>query len=182
MGLLRTTDITIASPDSAIYIGPQLSPVEMTFTAGAEFLQRRLRISALFDRKAGGVQQLEFQVTCSQSIATCPWTNRLTNTLQEQAYGIAQRVNNVNTGFWQKMDFIRWRELSASYDLGERIASRFLRAKGAHINVGLRNIKLWSDWKGVDPEGVQGTNGNTTSGQTTPGLPTFYTFRLNLTF
>jgi hypothetical protein len=46
----------------------------------------------------------------------------------------------------------------------------------------MRNITFWSDWQGVDPEGVQGTNGNTTSGQTTPGLPTFYTVRLNLTF
>jgi TonB-linked SusC/RagA family outer membrane protein len=182
MGLLRTTDITIASPDSAIYLGPQLSPVEMTFTAGVEFLQRRLRISTLFDRKAGGYQQLEFQITCSQSIATCPWTNRLTNTLQEQAWGIAQRVNGVSTGFWQKMDFIRWRELSASYDLGEPIAHRFLGARGARINLSMRNIMFWSDWAGVDPEGVQGTNGNTTSGQTTPGLPTFYTVRLNLSF
>jgi len=182
MGLLRTTDITIASPDSAIYLGPQLSPIEMTFTAGAEFFKRRLRISTLFDRKAGGYQLLEFQITCSQSIATCPWTNRLDNTLQEQAYGIAQRVNNVATGFWQEADFIRWRELSASYDLGERIASRILNAKGARINFAMRNIKLWSDWKGVDPEGVQGNNGNTTSGQTTPGLPTFYTVRLNLNF
>ena len=66
MGLLRTTDITIANPDSAIYLGPQLSPVEMTFTAGAESLRTSSADLRAVRSQGRRIQQLEFQVTCSQ--------------------------------------------------------------------------------------------------------------------
>jgi TonB-linked SusC/RagA family outer membrane protein len=57
-------------------------------------------------------------------------------------------------------DFVRFRELSVTWSLPSSIASRFAMS-GASISVGGRNLGLWTDYDGLDPE-VIGTIDNTT--------------------
>jgi hypothetical protein len=57
-------------------------------------------------------------------------------------------------------DFVRFRELSVTWSLPSALASRFAMA-GASISVGGRNLALWTDYDGLDPE-VIGTIDNTT--------------------
>ena len=48
-------------------------------------------------------------------------------------------------------DFVRWRELSLTYNASERIASVF-RARDAAITFGVRNLAIWTKYPGTDPE------------------------------
>ncbi|MGI8510764.1 MAG: SusC/RagA family TonB-linked outer membrane protein [Gemmatimonadaceae bacterium] len=49
-------------------------------------------------------------------------------------------------------DFLRWRELNVTYTPSPQLASRLFHSHDASITLGARNLKLWTKYKGVDPE------------------------------
>ena len=88
-------------------------------------------------------------------------------------------------GFFQPASFVRWRELSVGYNVPQRFAQRYMRAQTANINFAARNLHLWTDYRGLDPEidfqsGVS-ANGAPSEFQTI-GTPTAFVLRLNLGF
>ena len=86
------------------------------------------------------------------------------------------------SGFFEKGDFWRFREVSVSYSAAPDLANRFLRARNATISVAMRNIGiLWTKYTGVDPEAF-GTTGDAPSEFQAFGPPTYFSFRLNLTY
>ena len=54
-------------------------------------------------------------------------------------------------GFFQKGDFLRFREMSVAWRVPERFAA-LMRASTAQFVVTARNLAVWSDYRGVDPE------------------------------
>jgi TonB-linked SusC/RagA family outer membrane protein len=159
-GYLATTEVTVFGPDSTFFLGPSLAPVQQTLTAGAEAFGRRLRVQAMFDRRAGGyltnLQADGFLCIVGPPVRGCKGLNYLGATLEEQARAIALRFYNAPGAFTEPTDFIKLRELSASWRLGDRLASRLLGAQEARITVSGRNLKTWLDgWSGFDPEGTQ---------------------------
>jgi hypothetical protein len=48
-------------------------------------------------------------------------------------------------------DFVRWRELSLTYNASPSIAQR-VGARDMSITLAARNLKLWTGYMGVDPE------------------------------
>jgi hypothetical protein len=81
-------------------------------------------------------------------------------------------------------DFARWRELTLSYDLPESITRR-ARFERASIAVSGRNLALWTDYQGFEPEAMflgGSRGGNAAWEQTTmPQLRTWMV-TLNLGF
>lgn len=65
--------------------------------------------------------------------------------------GSSVAFSNVHDAYYEKADFVRLRELSATYFLPASIASR-LGASNASLTVGGRNLGLWTDYSGPDPE------------------------------
>jgi hypothetical protein len=83
-----------------------------------------------------------------------------------------------------KSDFARWREFTVSYDIPESIARRG-RADRASISLSGRNLALWTDYQGFEPEAMflgGSRGGNAAWEQTTmPQLRTWM-ITLNLGF
>jgi hypothetical protein len=83
-----------------------------------------------------------------------------------------------------KTDFARWRELTVSYDLPQSIVRRG-RVNNATISVSGRNLALWTDYMGFEPEAMflgGSRGGNAAWEQTTmPQLRTWLV-TLNLGF
>ena len=71
--------------------------------------------------------------------------------------------------------------MSATYIMPDDLAARFLRVKGASLNFAARNLAVWTDWTGVDPEQNYG-QGDTQQTLLTAGPPTYYSLRLALRF
>jgi hypothetical protein len=106
-------------------------------------------------------------------------------TLAEKATTTAalEHPARTNAGYFQDGEFVRWREISAQYNLSENIASRIFRSRGANIVASMRNVKLWTAYRGVDPEvDFTGSTGDTPAEFQTLGPPTYFTLRFNLTF
>ncbi len=157
---------------------------EISLTTGVELLQRRLRINILADYKGGSnLFNNEEGFLCQQS-TSCPYTSSLHPSLYNQARTVAERdfgTLNTQWGYAEPLRFWRLREVSATYTLADQWATRYLRAKGASVNLGVRNIKVWTKYTGVDPEANYG-EGNTQQTLLTAGPPTYFQFRLNLRY
>ncbi|MGQ0648488.1 MAG: SusC/RagA family TonB-linked outer membrane protein [Gemmatimonadaceae bacterium] len=165
------------------YLGYQQPRLELSIINGFDLFNRRVRVTALVDHKSGYfVLNNEQSFLCQQS-TSCPATSTLNPSLYLQARTIAIRdgVPSTGHGFYEKPDFWRLREISASYTLSEATAQKFFRVRSASLNLAARNLKLWTDWTGVDPE-QNYSQGNTQSTLLTAGPPTYYTLRFNVRF
>jgi hypothetical protein len=71
-----------------------------------------------------------------------------------QENGTGTTVNEARDAFIQKGDFVRFRELSFTYELPAR-ALRFSRAlQGGSVGLAFQNLGLWTEYGGPDPEVV----------------------------
>jgi hypothetical protein len=68
-------------------------------------------------------------------------------------------------------------------------AGKYLRGRSASLNFAARNLHLWTNYRGIDPEidrlaGTTQTTGANAPGEEfqTLGIPTYFTFRFNIGF
>src|SRR5690606_13807511 len=74
--------------------------------------------------------------------------------------GAAIPFTQVQDAYIQDGDFVRLRELALTVTLPEHLASA-MRASNASLTLGARNLKLWSDYDGHDPEVLAQATRNT---------------------
>ena len=104
--------------------------------------------------------------------------------MSAKAANIARLEHPANTldGYFQSGGFVRLRELSMQYTLPPSVASRIIHGRSASISIAGRNLKLWSNYLGTDPE----TAFNITSPTDVPAdfqtlaPPSYFVFRLNM--
>jgi TonB-linked SusC/RagA family outer membrane protein len=165
------------------YLGYSQPRLEVAITNGIDLFNRRLRFVALVDRKSGYfVQNNEQSFLCQQS-TSCRATSTLNPSLFEQARAIAVRDGLPSTphGYFERPDFWRIREVSATYNLPESFTSRWFKVRSASFNLAARNLAVFTDWTGVDPE-QNYSQGDTQATLLTAGPPTYVTARLFLRF
>ncbi|HTE45299.1 MAG TPA: TonB-dependent receptor, partial [Gemmatimonadaceae bacterium] len=187
-GIITPDEMTVRSTggplnDGFEFIGYSQPRDEISIINGLDLLNRKLRISALFDYKGGAnLLNNEEGFLCQQS-TSCPETSTLHPDLWLQARAIASRDKTPVSqwGYFEKLQFWRFRELTATYTVPDRYASKVVRAQGASLTLGARNLHIWTKWTGADPE--QNYNqGDTQLTLLTAGPPTYYTVRLNLRY
>jgi predicted dienelactone hydrolase len=102
--------------------------------------------------------------------------------LWEQARAVAARQHASRTvyGFIEDASFIRFRELSATFNAPDAWAERF-RARRFSATLAARNLALWTDFSGVDPESNYGQIDIPQNFQTAAPVSLF-TLRFNVGF
>ncbi|BAH39360.1 putative outer membrane protein [Gemmatimonas aurantiaca T-27] len=136
--------------DTAIYQGSSFPTKEMAFTPTLELLNKKLRITSQFDGKWGITKFNNTLRHQCQNGVTCRGRYDKSVSLQEQAYAYAT-ADAIYTGQMENGDFIRWRELSVSYEMPTAWANK-LRTTRWNIVLTGRNLGVMTDYKGVDPE------------------------------
>jgi TonB-linked SusC/RagA family outer membrane protein len=174
---LDEVQVDLANP---IYTGESVAPRSQTLTMVLGLFERRLRFSALLERRTGFTQvnQLTFN-QCAQN--TCRAVVDPSTPLAEQA--------EVAAAVWagrlpEKADFTRLRELTAALDLPTGLA-RALRVSSASLALTARNVALWTDFSGPDPESAVPDPQNPVGGGAyAAGVPQgrSWTLRLDLGF
>ncbi len=181
-------------PDSArneIFVGPDdvflgynQPRLIGSLTSGFDLLRRRVRVQALFDYRGGHKWYNNTErIRCTRP--NCGGRMNPDATLDEKATTTAalEHPARTNAGYFQDGEYVRWRELSVQYTLTENMASRFLRARSANVVAAMRNLKLWTAYRGVDPEAdFTGSSGDSPAEFQTLGPPTYFTLRFNLIF
>ena len=86
-------------------------------------------------------------------------------------------------GYYQPGAFVKWREATVTLDIPQGIAAK-ARARNASLVFSARNLKMWTNYRGSDPESdytVTGGGDAPTEFQTF-AAPTIFQLRLNLGF
>jgi hypothetical protein len=155
-----------------------------TFTGGIDLFNHKLRIQNLFDWRGGN----KYYNNTERIRCTRPNCNGLFNpgaSLQEQAMDVAAIYAPQKTldGYYQPGAFVKWRELTVTWDLPNKLLSR-TGARNASLVFAARNLKLWTNYRGTDPESdyTATGGGDTPSEFQTFGSPTLFQMRLNLGF
>ena len=191
-GLLRQTgDITIVvdSIDGEPvphYIGPALPTLTNAFS-GDLTLFDFVTIGTLFEHRAGNYMldlTSEFRCRTSRAFSDrgCAATADPNASLESQAAYIAGTFLSSRAGYIQKADFVKWRELSVTLMVPPSL-SRNAYLSGASLTLSGRNLKTWTDYQGMDPEGVEDAAGNFNQNESQGQPPVrYWTARMNFTF
>jgi TonB-linked SusC/RagA family outer membrane protein len=178
-GIIVASEMTFT--DTAQYIGPTAPTHEFSFTPRLELFGRRLAISTLFDHKDGMTKFYNTLRHRCQGGASCEGLWDPKAPLADQAAAVADNLN-IYTGYFLNGEFTRFRELSVTYQLPDRFASRIRASKATIVGTG-RNLHVWTAYKGTDPEATVG-NSDTRGNEeyfSTPPLRQF-AIRLNLNY
>ena len=169
--------------DSAVFRGYATPRYATTITNGFEFLNRKLRLTSLLDIRKGNLWYNNTErIRCTRP--NCTGRNNLKAEFVDQATNIAANEAPQRTfdGFFQDGGFVRLREASLEYTFSPSLASRLLKARSLSVVLSGRNLKLWTKYRGADPESAF----NTTSGTDAPSEfqtiapPSYFIFRFNL--
>jgi len=161
------------------YLGTLYAPNVYTVTPVMTLFGGQIHVSALFDRQTGGVQRDVFRQTCGfTGLCIAPYLK--STPLLEQAtflYG--------DQGpFIVSSDFTRWRELAITGELPTMLRQR-LFVSHASVSFQVRNLMLWTNYKGPDPESIPGlgTTGTGSAYAGGTGIPQArsWTIRFDLT-
>ena len=171
----------------ASFIGYAQPKTTLAFVPAVELLQRRLRLSALFDFRGGYYIWNDTERIRCGSRANCIGVAKIGAPFSEQARAVALRDDPSHTlsGYIEKADYVKLREITATYSMPDRLVRRLGPMRTASLNFAARNIKWWAkDYTGIDPEidRVAGADDDVPDQFQTLGLPTTLVFRINLGF
>ena len=84
-------------------------------------------------------------------------------------------------GFIQEGEFTKLREVSVRWTLPQRLVSG-IRARNADLVLSGRNLAVWTNYRGVDPENdyLATSGGDAPSDFQTIGPASYWVFRINL--
>jgi TonB-linked SusC/RagA family outer membrane protein len=171
--------------DSATFIGYNQPRHNVNLTTGIDLFQRRLRLQTLIDYRGGSYWYNNTERIRCVSRQNCNGLMNPEASFEEQAMVVATLNHPSKTlaGFFQKGDFVKWREVSATWSVPERFAA-MMRARSVALTFSARNLGVLTKYRGVDPETdfTASEGGDTPSDFQTIGPPTYFIVRLNLGF
>jgi TonB-linked SusC/RagA family outer membrane protein len=197
-GVIQASEVHVS--DTLSSRGPGFANDVASIQNGFDLFKRRVRINATFDYKSGGNTLDDNYFRCSSTPKACRETNDPSTPLWEQARAVAlmygTKYANGTTyttrgGYYMSNQFWKFRELSASIQLPQRINHYLQSQNGSTLVIGVRNIHTWSSYTGIDPEENYGVGGTSASNRSLPEVgndfnssppPTYFTFRLNLKY
>jgi TonB dependent receptor len=145
-GLLAPDEVQLGN--TPIYVGESTPPISRMLTTVLGLFDRRLRLSAVLEQRRGFTQVnwLKY-LQCANS--RCRAAVDRSTPLAEQAERVAQMLGGGT--FVEPGDFTRLREVAVALDLPGAL-TRALRLRSATLSVAGRNLALWTDFTGPDPE------------------------------
>jgi hypothetical protein len=182
-GILTEAEINISTADE--FKGPTAPVWEAGFSNNVGFFNDRIRITTVMDYRGGFYNQWGFENQRCIS-GNCQAANDPKAPLADQAAAVTTNSAAKRTvwGFFVPNDFIRFRELSVSYNLPTAVA-RTLKSSNATLVLAGRNIGLlWTKYPGIDPEmnsAVANTAGSNNDFFAAPPLR-YWLARVNLNF
>jgi TonB-linked SusC/RagA family outer membrane protein len=171
--------------DSTIFRGYATPRYMTTLTNGWDFLGKKLRVQTMWDWRSGGLWYNNTErIRCTRP--NCSGRNNLKADFIDQATNIAANEHAARTldGFFQSGAFVRLREASLQYTFSSDMAKRLLRGRSLSAVVTARNLKLWTKYRGTDPESGFNTNDGTEAPSEfqTVGPPSYFIMRFNIGF
>ena len=184
-GLIGDDEIDVTP--AIAYRGSSLPQREAGLGSTIGLLNRTLQFSVLMDYRGDFYKRWQYEEWRCQSSGNCGAVNDPKASFADQAAATAANSSSKRTiwGYYVPNDFMKLREISATYTIPESVTHRFLKSRGASINVAARNLGYpWSKYPGIDPESnnsVANTGGGNSELTAQPPLRYLIT-RVNVQF
>src|SRR5688572_17733731 len=181
-GIIAVGEISVS--DTAEFHGYSSPRREAALTNTLSFLGRRLRLAAMIDYKGGHlVYNNTERIRCASRFNCAALVDRNASLLEQaRTVMVREHASRSVAGFFEKGDFLRFRELALTFSPSDDWAARLFRGRSITATLAARNLgMIWTEFTGVDPEAF-GTTGDAPSTFQAFGPPTYYSFRLTLGF
>ena len=184
-GFITANEVTVAA--DVVYRGYSLPRDLVSFQNGFDLFNRHLHLSALIDYKGGSnVLNNSLQFQCQQSPNPCFDISNPKAALWRQARAVAENQGTViagtktttTGGYLENAQFWRFREAGATVTMPQRLANR-VHAKDLSLTLSARNLHLWTNYTGTDPESNFAV-GDVQSDFATTSPRRYFIMRLNL--
>lgn len=165
----------------SVYGGPSVPTRTISLNNTVALLKDKLRINGLLDFRGGNIMhQISDGFACALGPNNCADTHVKGTPLDRQARAVI--AGAALGAYWEKGDFLRLRELSATYELPARWAT-LAKARNASVVLSGRNLYMWTkEFTGADPESqTQGTDATPYS-FVQLAQPRYFNFRVNLAY
>jgi len=180
-GIITADELVIG--DTIEYIGPGAPQNQLTISTGIDILDR-IRVYGLLDYRGDYVaynntERFRCRFRLCQALID-PATP-----LGDQARAVASLLHPSQTvwGYMERGDFWKLREVAVRFELPDAVTSR-LGSSRASLTLTGRNLGVWTDYTGMDPEinwNGSGDNFGISEFLTQPPVR-YYTVRLNFSF
>jgi hypothetical protein len=176
-GLLSTSEVTLGATPT---FQGQPFPDHGGSLSGTVRVMQRVSFYGLVDGRFGNkLFNSTEQFRCG--VVNCAGRNDPNASLAEQAAAVAN-ILGTQAGYMEDADFIKLREVSVTYDVPAKLASR-IRAGSLSLTIAGRNLATWTRYKGLDPElNEAGQNNFTTADFLTQPPVRYFIARVNMTF
>jgi hypothetical protein len=167
-GLLRQQDVTVSEFD--VFIGPAIPTWQRILTLDLR-LRDILTISTLLEGRGGhyrGNDSEAFRCGIRPAYG-CAAVGDPGASPEDQARFLADAFGGVDElrtafGYVEPADFWRWRELAVTLSVPESLAGRVPALRGLGVTAAARNLAVWTDYSGPDPEtNEQGASGGSSN-------------------
>jgi TonB-dependent starch-binding outer membrane protein SusC len=146
------------------YLGQPQARNQQSLSSGVGLFGGKIRISTLFERKGdvqkyNGTGAFRSPWVLDESVDR-KWAFRQVELTPDQQAALERSVatgdaNFRNWVFVEDGSFIKWRELTASFDLPRLLFSGVSSSlQSVRITFGARNLHTWTKYSGLDPESV----------------------------
>jgi len=176
-GIIAISEVTLGS--TATFQGQPFpdhgGSVSSTITAF-----QRFHLYGLVDGRFGNkLFNSTEQFRCG--LSNCRGRNDRTASLAEQAAAVAN-ILGTQAGYMEDADFVKFRELSLTYDAPANWATR-IGASSLSFTIAGRNLATWTKYKGLDPElNEAGQNNFTTADFLTQPPVRYWIGRISVAF
>ncbi len=157
-GSIKYKDCSAIGPNRCNQGSPQAKDMENLSTT-LFLLGRKLRLHTAFDRRGNVVKNngtrsflVGFHRDRGAPIEYAFRESRVRPQVQAAMEDRLRGVSNADSFFWHEDGaFMKWRELSLSYEIPSRLLG-MLRGRSALVTLGGRNLATFTDYTGIDPE------------------------------
>lgn len=183
-GIITEAEITVGAD---AYRGPTLPEYEAGMTNTVGLFKNAVRISALFDYRGKFWNQWGYFNQRCVGTGNCREVNDPHAPLDRQAAAVGANSPSKRTlwGVFVPNDFIRFRELSVSYAVPERLVAQYFKSRTVTFVFSGRNLGVpWTKYPGLDPESNSSV-ANTGGGNNdffSPPLLRYWITRVNIGF
>jgi len=149
-GVLQISEVQV--DDSVTFIGVTNPTDLLTFTPVLSLFNGTIRLTSMFVYKGNFIQTNFSELNKCASFGACKARNDPTVSVAEQVpYAGFAGSTLTYAGYAEDGTFTRWAEASVVWDATRQL-KRFLGNRSATVTLSGRNLGLWTDYSGLDPE------------------------------
>ncbi|MGV3709236.1 MAG: SusC/RagA family TonB-linked outer membrane protein [Gemmatimonas sp.] len=180
-GMIEIAEVTVDTTPR--YVGYSVPRAEISVQNGFDLLKDgQVRLTFLVDGKLGGfINNTTERFRCASRVNAQERVDPSAPLDRQARCAAFQKpgTQSTNMGYFEKTDYWRLREVAGTWRVPQELVNKLKIARSATITVSARNLKLWSDFTGVDPETTSSVGNTQDEFQITPPLQT-WTVRFNI--